>query len=56
MGTGLTDELRILVNPVILGAGNAVFAGAVDRFAPTLMQSRTFPSGNVLLRYHPATR
>jgi dihydrofolate reductase len=53
--SGLVDEIRILVNPVIIGAGNSVFAAA-ERVPLTLVESRTFPSGNVLLYYHPAAR
>ncbi|HEX6206863.1 MAG TPA: dihydrofolate reductase family protein [Actinomycetota bacterium] len=51
--TGLIDELRILVNPVVLGAGHPVLASAA-RASMTLAGCRTFPSGNVLLTYHPA--
>lgn len=50
---GLVDEVRILVNPVILGAGRSLFAGAGARIPLSLTSSRTFPSGNVLLYYAP---
>lgn len=55
LGTDLIDEIRILVNPIVLGSGNPVFAGAMDRVHLALLESRTFPSGNVLLRYQPVT-
>ena len=47
---GLIDELRIMVSPVILGAGHPVLAGARNtRLA--LARCREFRSGNVLLTY-----
>jgi dihydrofolate reductase len=49
---GLVDEVRILVNPVLLGAGKPLFETA-DRTKLKLLQTRTFSSGNVLLTYQP---
>jgi dihydrofolate reductase len=48
---GVLDELRIMVNPVILGSGDAALAGA-GRSSLELAQVRRFASGNVLLTYH----
>jgi dihydrofolate reductase len=53
---GLVDELRIMVSPVLLGAGKSVFRTASDRTGLTLKKSRTFNSGSVLLYYEPARR
>jgi dihydrofolate reductase len=50
---GLVDELRIMVNPVVLGAGKSVFRTARDRTRLQLLRSRRFNSGNVLLYYGP---
>jgi dihydrofolate reductase len=50
LGTGVIDEVRIMVNPVVLGSGHPVLAGA----EPTTLQLagiRQFGSGNVLLTY-----
>jgi dihydrofolate reductase len=52
--TGLLDELRIMVNPVILGQGRSLFAGA-GRTSLKLLKTRQFTSGNVLLCYQPIT-
>ena len=51
---GLVDELRIMVNPVVLGAGRSMFRTAGERIGLKLLKSRAFDSGNVLLYYQPA--
>jgi len=51
--SGLLDELRIMVNPIILGAGKSIFKTADQRVGLALMEARPFASGNVLLRYSP---
>jgi dihydrofolate reductase len=50
---GLVDELRLMVNPVLLGAGAKLFdsAGVVPL---ELVRVRPFTSGLVLLHYRPA--
>jgi dihydrofolate reductase len=53
---GLVDEVRIMVNPVVLGAGKSVFRTAGERISLRLLKSRPFNSGNVLLYYQPAVR
>ena len=53
--TGLHNELRILVTPVILGQGRSLFAGA-GKTSLKLLETQQFTSGNVLLYYHPITR
>jgi dihydrofolate reductase len=50
--TGLLDELRIMVNPVVLGQGRSLFAGA-SRTSLELLKIQQFASGNVLLYYRP---
>jgi dihydrofolate reductase len=50
---GLLDELRIMVNPVLLGSGRSV-AGSARRPMPLkLLRRREFRNGNVLLTYEP---
>ena len=48
---GLLDEIRIMINPIIIGNGTPLFDGTdkIHRF--TLKASRAFKSGNVLLTY-----
>jgi dihydrofolate reductase len=53
---GLVDELRIMVNPVVLGAGKSLFHTARGRIGLTLLRARPFDSGNVLLYYQPLGR
>lgn len=53
MEDGLLDELRIIVNPLILGAGNSLSGGARRRIPLKLLDTHTFHNGNVLLTYEP---
>jgi len=48
---GLIDEVRLFVNPVILGAGAPFFPPLDDRIGLNLLETRTFGSGVVYLRY-----
>lgn len=50
---GLVDELRIMVNPIVLGSGRPLFVGRQSPLRLQLVKSRTFGSGNVLLYYRP---
>src|SRR5205085_4021440 len=50
---GLVDELRIMVNPVVLGNGKPLFKGIHEKLNLKLLKTRTFHSGNVLLYYQP---
>ena len=53
---GLVDEFRIMVNPVVLGAGKPVFSGIQGMMNLKLLKARTFGNGNVLLYYAPGDK
>jgi dihydrofolate reductase len=51
---GLIDEYRLLVHPIVLGSGKALFARLPERTELTLQQAIRFPSGAVIHVYRPA--
>lgn len=53
MQYNLIDEFRIMINPVVLGGGKALFNGIQSKFEMKLLKTRQFKSGNVLLYYAP---
>ncbi|HZC04599.1 MAG TPA: dihydrofolate reductase family protein [Ktedonobacterales bacterium] len=53
MQLDLIDEYRININPTILGQGRALFADVTRPFPLRLLESKTFQSGVVALRYAP---
>jgi dihydrofolate reductase len=53
---GLVDELRVMVNPILLGGGVSLFRGLQARVPLTLVRTTTFSGGNVLLTYRPTAR
>jgi dihydrofolate reductase len=50
---GLLDELRIMVNPVLIGSGRSLASSAKGPIALALRARREFGNGNVLLTYTP---
>jgi dihydrofolate reductase len=50
---GLVDEVGVMVNPILLGAGRSLFDASHDRIHLKHVRTRTFDSGNVLLTYEP---
>lgn len=48
---GLLDEIRIMISPVVIGKGTPLFVGIQERQNFSLVNSRTFKNGNVLLIY-----
>jgi dihydrofolate reductase len=52
----LVDELRLLVYPVVLGAGERLFGESGDRRDMRPVRTQTIGDGVALLTYRPATR
>jgi dihydrofolate reductase len=50
---GLIDEYQIVVNPIVLGRGRALFETVRDRKPLSLKRTRQFTNGNVVLWYEP---
>jgi dihydrofolate reductase len=48
---GIIDEYRIIINPVILGAGKPHFAGSLDKKILKLTDVKRLSSGVVMLYY-----
>lgn len=51
MNLGLIDELRLLVNPLILGGGKALFKDVKERHGLNLVSAKSLNSGRVSLTY-----
>lgn len=49
---GLVDEVRLLVYPVVISEGTRIFEH-FKRVPMKLLESQSFPSGTLLLRYQP---
>lgn len=54
MRLGLIDELRPVVDPVLAGGGTPFFPQLDDRVDLRLVETRTFSTGTVYLRYEAA--
>ena len=51
---GLVDEYRLFISPVVLGGGTPYFPALDQRIALELVETRTFGSRVVYLRYQRA--
>jgi dihydrofolate reductase len=51
MNEGLVDEIRLVVQPIVLGGGTALFKDVKERHALTLITSRPLDAGAVFLSY-----
>jgi len=51
MNLGLVDEISLAVHPIILGGGKPLFTTTNNRIALTLVDTKSFSSGLVLLSY-----
>jgi dihydrofolate reductase len=50
---GLVDEYQLIVGPVFLGSGRSLLTGLSKTTRLDLLEARSYPSGNVKLRYAP---
>jgi dihydrofolate reductase len=55
MGMGLVDEVRLMVYPLVLGAGDRLFGETQDKIPLRLVESRPFGEGVVNMIYAPPT-
>src|SRR5205809_4932666 len=55
MEQGVLDELRIIINPLLIGSGRSLASSATRRIPLKLLSRRDFRNGNVLLTYAPAS-
>lgn len=53
-GSGLIDEYRMVVNPLLLSGGRPLFEGLSASLPLRRTDERSFGNGNVFLRYEPA--
>ncbi|MHB8193006.1 MAG: dihydrofolate reductase family protein [Bellilinea sp.] len=53
---GLIDEIRVMVNPLILGGGTTLFKPRRQKIPLILLKVKTFQNGNVLLFYRVERR
>ena len=51
MNLGLIDELRLVVAPIVLGAGKALFKDVTQRYVLKLLGTKSLESGMVRLDY-----
>jgi hypothetical protein len=51
MNLGLIDELQLMVNPLILVGGKALFKDVKERHALKFVRAKPLKSGKVVLTY-----
>jgi dihydrofolate reductase len=49
----LVDEYRFMVHPVVLGSGKRLFPEGTEKVKLTLVETRAFKTGIVVLHYQP---
>lgn len=55
MPHNLIDEYRLFVNPLVVGRGKRLFPAGIDQKLQHV-ETKTFSSGALMLRYQPAQR
>jgi dihydrofolate reductase len=51
MNEGQVDEIRLVVQPIVLGGGKPLFKDVKQRHALTLLTARSLNAGAVFLSY-----
>ncbi len=54
MNLGLVDEIWLSIHPILLGSGKPLFTGITDRIPLQLLESRTYETGLVSVKYRLA--
>ncbi|MBV9615622.1 MAG: dihydrofolate reductase family protein, partial [Ktedonobacteraceae bacterium] len=49
----LVDECRFMVHPLVLGSGKRLFPEGTEKYKLTLVETRAFKTGIVVLHYQP---
>jgi dihydrofolate reductase len=52
----LVDEYRLMLHPIVLGGGKKLFEDGMQTKTLTLVETKPFASGIVILTYRPAER
>jgi len=53
---GLVDEMSLAVHPIILGGGKLLFSNINNKTPITLVDTKTYSSGLVMLTYYVASK
>jgi dihydrofolate reductase len=54
-GSGLLDELTLMVHPVVVGSGMRLFDGITDQVHLKLVESATLSTGVLSVTYQPSS-
>jgi len=54
LSSGLIDELRLLLYPIVVGNGKRLFEDVREQFTANLVESKAFSNSVVSLTYEPA--
>jgi dihydrofolate reductase len=55
MQANLIDQFDLLLHPIVVGSGQRLFTDGMSSYPLKLVETQTFNSGVILLRYQPAS-